>query len=103
MKTEIVKKEVIIFDNKEEEEKFLQDYLERKSRIVSAVQKLRILKRDRYLCKECGNSPVYDEKCILEIDHIVPFSKGGKTIDLNLQTLCKTCHKRKTINDKKSR
>lgn len=103
MRTEIVGKEVIMFDNEEEKEKYLQSRLDKKSRVVSAVQKLRILKKDRYICKECGNSPVYDEKCILEIDHIIPFYKGGKTIDLNLQTLCQTCHKRKTKNDKKSR
>lgn len=31
-----------------------------------------------------------------EIDHIVPFSEGGKTVLENLRTLCTACHKART-------
>lgn len=50
----------------------------------------KVLSRDRYTCKVClrfGN----------EVDHVVPIADGGSAWDMaNLQTLCKSCHTRKT-------
>ena len=55
-----------------------------------------IKKRDNYTCCKCGNS-VYDEpNLLLEVDHIVPISKGGKTEASNLQTLCWRCNREKS-------
>lgn len=52
-----------------------------------------VLKRDRYTCKECrrfGN----------EVDHIVPVAQdGARWGEDNLQTLCKSCHSRKTAQE----
>lgn len=45
-----------------------------------------VYQRDNYKCKECGAT---NEEIKLEIDHIIPFSKGGKTELENLQTLCR--------------
>ena len=53
----------------------------------------KILKRDQFRCKACGARAGDVE---LEIDHIVPVSKGGKTTEENLQTLCSKCNKGKT-------
>lgn len=47
--------------------------------------------RDGYTCVNCGST----EKESLEIDHIMPISKGGKTEPSNLQTLCRNCNIRK--------
>ena len=54
-----------------------------------------IKKRDDYTCQKCGLS-IYDEKnLLLEIDHIIPLSKGGITSHDNLQTLCWKCNRKK--------
>ncbi|HIS15474.1 MAG TPA: HNH endonuclease [Candidatus Scatomorpha merdavium] len=33
---------------------------------------------------------------MLEIDHIIPVSKGGRTAEENLQTLCWKCNRAKS-------
>lgn len=52
----------------------------------------KVLSRDKFKCVRCGSSPATDLTCRLHIDHIVPFSKGGKTVLENLQTLCEKCN-----------
>ena len=47
-----------------------------------------IKKRDNYTCRICGNSTHVEPNLLLEIDHIIPVSKGGRTVEDNLQTLC---------------
>jgi hypothetical protein len=54
--------------------------------------RLRVLKRDNYKCVFCGASPAIDPGVHLQVDHINPFSKGGKTELENLQTLCQRCN-----------
>ena len=49
-----------------------------------------ILKRDNYKCQICGASAKDGAK--LQVDHIIPVSKGGKTEPNNLQTLCSRCN-----------
>ena len=41
------------------------------------------------ICPKCGKHFVIEE---MEGDHIVPWSKGGKTIPENLQMLCRRCN-----------
>lgn len=54
-----------------------------------------VLKRDLFTCVQCGALPL--DMSELEADHIVPISAGGARYDLdNGQTLCVTCHSRKT-------
>lgn len=55
-----------------------------------------VLKRDDFKCVGCGRSPSNEPGLILHVDHIQPFSKGGKTEEKNLQTLCKDCNYGKT-------
>jgi 5-methylcytosine-specific restriction endonuclease McrA len=54
--------------------------------------RLKVLQRDRFRCKLCGQSPATEFGCILHVDHIVAFSNGGKTTFDNLQTLCSRCN-----------
>jgi len=56
-----------------------------------------VLKRDNYRCCICGRNAKDGVK--LEIDHIVPVSKGGKTVITNLQTLCQDCNQGKWSHD----
>lgn len=61
---------------------------------VSNELRQEIFERDGYTCVNCGST----EKESLEIDHIQPISKGGKTEPSNLQTLCRNCNIRKGNN-----
>lgn len=54
-----------------------------------------IKKRDRFSCCKCGNNLKKEPNLLLEIDHIIPVSKGGKTTTDNLQTLCWKCNRSK--------
>ncbi len=55
----------------------------------------RIIERDNYTCQICGNSTYNEPNLLLEVDHIIPISKGGKTVDNNLQCLCWKCNRSK--------
>ena len=55
-----------------------------------------ILKRDNYTCQNCGLSINDEPNLLLEIDHIIPVSKGGMTTKSNLQTLCWKCNRSKS-------
>lgn len=56
---------------------------------VSNKMRFSIYARDNYRCCKCGVSNRYAQ---LEIDHIIPIAKGGKTTYDNLQTLCHNCN-----------
>ena len=51
-----------------------------------------VLKRDRFRCVLCGTNPATHSGCVLHVDHIVAFSKGGKTTKGNLRALCEPCN-----------
>lgn len=46
--------------------------------------------RDNFTCQQCGK--YMPDGVGLHIDHIVPISKGGKSIMSNLQVLCSKCN-----------
>ena len=54
-----------------------------------------ILTRDNHTCKNCGLSRAQEPHLCLHVDHIIPISKGGKTHEKNLQTLCWECNLKK--------
>lgn len=61
------------------------------------TKKLRefIKNRDNFTCCNCGNSTHIEPNLLLEIDHIIPVAKGGRTVEDNLQTLCWKCNRAK--------
>lgn len=62
------------------------------------TKKLReyIKNRDQFTCCSCGNSTHIEPNLLLEIDHIIPITKGGRTVEENLQTLCWKCNRSKS-------
>lgn len=55
-----------------------------------------VMKRDGFRCAICGVSSC--DGAVLEVDHILPVSKGGKTVESNLQTLCRECNRGKGVD-----
>ena len=51
-----------------------------------------VWRRDKGKCVYCGS----DQE--LQLDHIIPFSKGGATTFENLQILCRSCNSKKSNN-----
>ncbi len=69
------------------------------TRSISEKLRLHVYKRDHYACVICGRSPANERGVILHVDHVVPFSLGGKTELDNLRTLCSKCNLGKGIEE----
>jgi len=63
-----------------------------RNRSVGWRLRYKVLSRDRFACRACGRSPATHASLTLEVDHVVPWSKGGTTEESNLQTLCAECN-----------
>ena len=63
--------------------------------LMTASLRERIKRRDNFTCQKCGLSIADEKHLLLEIDHIIPISKGGITTENNLQTLCWKCNRSK--------
>lgn len=63
--------------------------------LMTSKLREQIKERDMYTCQECGISVQDEPHLLLEIDHIVPVSRGGLTTEDNLQTLCWKCNRTK--------
>jgi hypothetical protein len=51
-----------------------------------------VMKRDGFRCHYCGKSPATHADVELVLDHVLPWSKGGKTTPDNLVTSCVACN-----------
>ena len=75
----------------------LNEYHSKEQRkFMTKELKDRIKKRDNYTCQLCGK--YMPDEVGLHIDHIIPVSKGGKSIPSNLQVLCSKCNGKKSNN-----
>lgn len=63
--------------------------------LMTSKLRQKIKERDGFTCKQCGASVEKEPNLLLEIDHIIPVSKGGLTTEDNLQTLCWRCNRKK--------
>jgi hypothetical protein len=59
------------------------------SRYIPAQLREEVLRRGKGVCADCGSAEN------IEIDHICPVSRGGKSELDNLQLLCRSCNRRK--------
>ena len=60
----------------------------------------RVKRRDHYTCLDCGcnnrnrtQHSAHSTHHTFNVHHIIPLTKGGLTVDENLITLCKKCHR----------
>lgn len=64
-----------------------------KRKPLSKRTRFEVFKRDGFTCQFCGNTP---PAVILEVDHLVPLSKGGVDEIINLLTSCEGCNRGKS-------
>lgn len=57
---------------------------------VTRAMRYDVLRRDNFHCVRCGRGK--EDGVKLHVDHIVPVSRGGKSVMSNLQTLCEDCN-----------
>jgi len=86
-----IKREFIIFYDDIFQE--LEDIEKNK---ISLSQREVIAIRDDFKCRYCGKEILNHKN--LEIDHIIPLSKGGRTNYANLVCCCKKCNQKKLNN-----
>lgn len=63
--------------------------------LMTSILRDKIKIRDKHTCQTCGLSTHDEPNLLLEIDHIIPISKGGMSTEENLQTLCWKCNRTK--------
>jgi hypothetical protein len=78
--------------NKPEKTIIKRTYFTEGRREIGLSLRYKVLNRDKFKCVRCGGSPATNHACCLHVDHKIPFSKGGKTVLENLQTLCEDCN-----------
>jgi 5-methylcytosine-specific restriction protein A len=61
------------------------------------AQRLRRLERTKGLCEDCQAEGRYIRA--VEVDHVIPLSKGGLDVDSNTRNLCRPHHDQKTRKD----
>ncbi len=78
-------------------ERPLREYNSKEQRkLMTKELRTSVMVRDNYTCQICGK--YMPDEVGLQIDHIIPVSKGGKTVMSNLQVTCSKCNGHKKAN-----
>ena len=64
--------------------------------LMTAKLRQFIKTRDYHTCRYCSVSLAAEPHLLLEVDHVLPVSKGGLSTPENLQTLCWRCNRTKS-------
>lgn len=64
--------------------------------LMTAKLRMFIKARDNFACRRCSLSTAMEPNLLLEVDHIMPVSRGGLSVVENLQTLCWRCNRSKS-------
>ena len=67
-------------------------YKKSKRKYINNSLRFEIFKRDSFKCVICGKNPANNINIELEIDHIIPITKGGDNSLENLRTVCNKCN-----------
>lgn len=62
------------------------------------IKRARIMKRDKYLCQNCRRDGIATKAS--SVDHIIPKAHGGTDDDFYLESLCWSCHRKKTATER---
>lgn len=62
------------------------------TRTISREVMLKVVRRDGQICQRC-HEPVRDDE--VEFDHVIPFSRGGRSTAENLRLVHRDCNRRK--------
>lgn len=65
----------------------------RASRSIPYATIARVIRRDNCICQICGKALRDNE---IEIDHIIPHSRGGSAEESNLRVTCLECNRKKS-------
>lgn len=63
---------------------------------LSKKIRFEVFKRDSFSCQYCGSIP---PQVVLEVDHLIPISKGGDNAIDNLITSCFNCNRGKSATE----
>ncbi|HOY09300.1 MAG TPA: HNH endonuclease [Candidatus Omnitrophota bacterium] len=69
-----------------------EDSARRAGRDPSLRLRFKVMKRDNFSCRSCGDSLAKNSSVILHVDHIKAWANGWETVLENLQTLCSKCN-----------
>jgi 5-methylcytosine-specific restriction endonuclease McrA len=61
----------------------------RGTRTASLSLRFEVLRRDDFRCRYCGRQP---PEVMLHLDHVEPWSAGGRTVLENLRAACSDCN-----------
>lgn len=70
----------------------IEGHLDKRSKVIPFWLRKKILIRDEFTCRYCSASLYDDALLVLALDHVIPFSKGGRTEEENLVTSCTSCN-----------